>query len=1074
MHGGGADVEPFLRDEALDGILRVRTERLAEDASKYASVVADMEEQKRREKYKMATRAKAAFSRDFNLGPDDLMYLRRAPSGAAIDVHSFIRTNGKLGQFLGFSFAAPLMAIGVDVEKIKQNGNGSVGSSRAALQDRSSWSGWARMYVGGDITCASSICATFQSILAEEQISKKSPETSKADPWVTRSCTFCTYNVFRGHDVRVSVEIPGKTSIEIVDGASSEVISKKESDVIWEEVSASRTLRTMRYLNKRREATHPFADDVPKVHFMVDPLRLSKENEDVFLALARRLFWASTKCCADSRVPCIAEGAVCNELAVGVYRHLTRKQRHAEAAKFLLPFMPHEPLLSVFAAAAARRGENCDIVKSMRGLVRAVESAKGKYGSPAELYPPSAAIMAAQADALLSIDDEKAKLALDVACNVVQCRPDVAGAWFLLARTHAATSNYRDALVALSHCAQRCIDNDAASSAVEWTIDFAHPGEISIAGSGSDMCIDAIRSRTYPPAAIYPRGAMRDCYTLLVKIEESIGWEALLDVRDSVFLGYSRAEDESTSTPEKNASRKQSRADEKEFSSPKGTTSVRKKLEDMKETCVRMNCIKEACTVSAELKESVWREAGLEIPNRSIINDAERVCQDVLEILERHFPGGPSCGKLPFSIMPSAASPRATLEGLPMKHNVELTALTTRKFNQIAFEFARCAMHHYICPFVSHPFAEIACIAAAFVVLSTMAEAWSEDDTVPKKEWKAYAPEFRVYREEATVSRVLRVAGIDNISSAKTWVLSELRDVAKSEANGDGLLTLDHSNTGEQIICAYVLAEMMERHPSGWGVLQLLPYALASGCDASSTLINMDAFVRGASGSEEVAFARELNATFRPAFGTFEKWTRGSPMLLNRKESSKAIVTENRRWVCSPLLEQMLIALYDDLSTYQSWERDEDGNVSEDPDNNDWYPRGLLCCRVGRYKDACLLFERAMQQDPSNISIRLGMLWLHAHARGVYNGAVGPEDYLGRVSYDLFCLGATKDIVVDETMQDAFLLRIAQCGISTFEKCIQNVAESLPESHENDDWYAWVRTRCIQYAKERKTRGWNK
>ena len=132
----------------------------------------------------------------------------------------------------------------------------------------------------------------------------------------------------------MSVEIPGKTSIMIVDGERGQVVSTKESDVIWEEVIASRTLRAMRFLGKCRAATHPAVEGAPSLHFAGHPFLLSLPVEETFLGLCRRLFWASCKCCADCRVPMVMEGRACNELAVGVYAHLTRKQRHAEASKF--------------------------------------------------------------------------------------------------------------------------------------------------------------------------------------------------------------------------------------------------------------------------------------------------------------------------------------------------------------------------------------------------------------------------------------------------------------------------------------------------------------------------------------------------------------------------------------------------------------------------------------------------------------------------------------------------------------------------------------------------------------------
>ena len=119
--------QPFSRDATLDESLRIRTDSLAQDAARYASVVEGG-----------GNGSLMALGRDFNLGPDDLMYLRRAPAGAAIDVSSLIRTNGKLGRFLGLSFAAPLMALGVDVEKMKSTSK----EGEIPPEDRSLWSGW--------------------------------------------------------------------------------------------------------------------------------------------------------------------------------------------------------------------------------------------------------------------------------------------------------------------------------------------------------------------------------------------------------------------------------------------------------------------------------------------------------------------------------------------------------------------------------------------------------------------------------------------------------------------------------------------------------------------------------------------------------------------------------------------------------------------------------------------------------------------------------------------------------------------------------------------------------------------
>ena len=89
----------------------------------------------------------------------------------------------------------------------------------------------------------------------------------------------------------------------------------------------------------------------------------------------------------------------------------------------------------------------------MRALARAVKAVKTKSASDVEMYPLCGTIMAAQADALLSMGENS--LALDLARVVVQYRPNVAGAWVLLARAHVAMANYADALGIIRRAAMR-------------------------------------------------------------------------------------------------------------------------------------------------------------------------------------------------------------------------------------------------------------------------------------------------------------------------------------------------------------------------------------------------------------------------------------------------------------------------------------------------------------------------------------------------------------------------------------------------------------------------------------------
>lgn len=194
------------------------------------------------------------------------------------------------------------------------------------------------------------------------------------------------------------------------------------------------------------------------------------------------------------------------------------------------------------------------------------------------------------------------------------------------------------------------------------------------------------------------------------------------------------------------------------------------------------------------------------------------VCKDVIGTCSNIIGTAPALGAKPYVVQQAADGvPRACLDGLPDEYIINVTCLHTRFYSRLSFQLGHEVGHFYVDPYHSNWFIESVCTAIAFICLSAMVERWLS--TPPFDNWKLYATKFSDYRREIIDDAIAKV-GVNSALTIPSWVATSLREV----------FVRHEFNRPHEMLCASVIADIMEKHPHAVSAITTLGAATPSGC----------------------------------------------------------------------------------------------------------------------------------------------------------------------------------------------------------------------------------------------------
>lgn len=194
--------------------------------------------------------------------------------------------------------------------------------------------------------------------------------------------------------------------------------------------------------------------------------------------------------------------------------------------------------------------------------------------------------------------------------------------------------------------------------------------------------------------------------------------------------------------------------------------------------------------------------------------DVRAVCNDVMNIYEVKVAKVPPLGAKPVVLHKSPDDlPRACLNGLPSRYDINLTCLNTRNYAQIVYQLSHELGHIYINPYRNNRFIESCCCAMSYLCLKKMERKWNRNPPFPN--WSTYARNFKIYRRDE-IQKVLKERGIESENDVIEWIHYRVNyNWLNSAHEGD----VDRPNEN---VCAVVIEQVLDEHQNSWGALTRL------------------------------------------------------------------------------------------------------------------------------------------------------------------------------------------------------------------------------------------------------------
>ncbi|RCK63687.1 Protein BCH1 [Candida viswanathii] len=387
-------------------------------------------------------------------------------------------------------------------------------------------------FTGVDTSNTASIAAHLQNI-ANLMSSKLQYWFGEKKHWKVPELTYCSFNAFSKVDMRVTVHIPGKFEVQVLNHEGKLIHDKldaEELEKIWTETFVTSIVRSV--------LESEDGDDVNKVGGLVEVRKVnpfnngsaSKELLNNFLSGFELLFFEGGKLGCNVEIP--QPTTINNYLVDGFIKVVQLTQSYDRGIEILQRLHKVETgVISLIAKLQLLKQDEIGAVKTMHQGIQ-----ENKRDSD---------LLVLQAE--FCLDKKKPELALELANQAVKSSPSDFKTWAILVKVYTKLGDYENALLTLNSCPMnshkekyhlkrvvpiRSNDDLHLPSPMDVTLE-----EVSNLQSNE---IGYEQKNLDPSLANLPAANLKStfakAYDLLTEIVVKTGWEALLKYRAKVFV----------------------------------------------------------------------------------------------------------------------------------------------------------------------------------------------------------------------------------------------------------------------------------------------------------------------------------------------------------------------------------------------------------------------------------------------------------------------------------------------------------------------------------------------------------
>lgn len=387
-------------------------------------------------------------------------------------------------------------------------------------------------FVGVDTSSIASIAAHLQS-LANLMTSKAQYWFGEKKHWKVPQLTYCTFNAFSKTDIRVTVHIPGKFGIQILNQEGKMIqdnLNEKQLERLWLETFVTSITRAVLESEDNEDANK--LGGVVEIR-KINPFNngsASKELLNNFFVGFEQLFFQGTKlgCNVDFPQPTVVN----NYLVDGFLKVVELTQSYSRGLEILERLYKTEPgVISIIAKLQLLKQDEIEAVKTMY---------KGIHDNKRD-----ANTLVLQAEYCL--DKKKPELALELAKQAVKSSPSDYFTWSVLVKCYTKLGDFENALLTLNSCP---MNSHKERYQLKRVVPIKTHDELHLP-SPLDVTLDEVSNlqsndisfehkNLDPQLANLPATNLKSTYAkaydLLTEIVAKTGWEQLLKYRAKVFV----------------------------------------------------------------------------------------------------------------------------------------------------------------------------------------------------------------------------------------------------------------------------------------------------------------------------------------------------------------------------------------------------------------------------------------------------------------------------------------------------------------------------------------------------------
>ncbi|RLV89957.1 Protein BCH1 [Spathaspora sp. JA1] len=389
-------------------------------------------------------------------------------------------------------------------------------------------------FTGVDTSNVASIAAHLQS-LANSMTSKSQYWFGEKKHWKVPELSYCSYNAFSKVDMRVTVHIPGKLDVVVVNNDGKLIqdkLTSEELDRFWLETFVCSIVRSVLESDDENDMNKVGGGlvEVRKINPFNNGI-VSKELLNNFLQGFEELFFQGYKLGCTIEFP--QPNLINNYLVDGFMKVIQLTQTYDHALEILGRLQQEEPsVISLIAQVLLLKQDEVEAVKIMnQGILENKRDVN---------------LLILQTEFIL--EKKKPELALELAKQAVKSSPSDFKAWEILVKCYIRLGDFENALLTLNSCP---MNSHREKFNLKRIVPLKNGAEDLHLPSPTDVTLDEVSNLQSNEISYEQRNldahlvnlpasnlksTFAKAYDLLTDIVVKTGWEALLKYRAKVFV----------------------------------------------------------------------------------------------------------------------------------------------------------------------------------------------------------------------------------------------------------------------------------------------------------------------------------------------------------------------------------------------------------------------------------------------------------------------------------------------------------------------------------------------------------